>query len=212
VSDFTPAPVARAALGLVAAIALIGATLMPAGVSAQDDVPRIDSARSMEALEFLTGSWKAPADDPALEQSPELAELIVLQIEWTVGKNALRLREYVRGEGPMNAALDGFIYWDPAQERIEFVAVGGHGPDQGRLFVGEFRPLADGRVERVYDVFYRTAADMPGGELGGLRRQYREIYSADGPDGLTHTLEWWLDRRWQPFSRGEYRLARDGSG
>lgn len=92
------------------------------------------------------------------------------------------------------------------------MGVGGPGEGQGRLFVGTWTPLADGRVERLYDVYYRTLADMPGEELEGSRRRYRDVWAADGPDAITHTLEWWHEGRWQPYARGSYRLVRAGSG
>ena len=59
---------------------------------------------------------------------------------------------------------------------------------------------------------WRTLADMPGEELGGSRRQYRDVWAPDGPDAITHTLEWWHEGRWQPYARGTYRLVRAGSG
>jgi hypothetical protein len=78
--------------------------------------------------------------------------------------------------------------------------------------VGTWTPLADGRVERLYDVYYRTLADTPGEDQGGSRRRYRDVWAADGPNAITHTLEWWHEGRWQPYARGNYRLVRAGSG
>jgi hypothetical protein len=163
---------------------------------------------TLAALAFLAGRWRVPSGDPLLDAHPEAARLVVLEARWVVGGKALRWREHVPVDGPDEAELEGMVYWDPAEERIEFVAVGGRADGQGRLFVGHFIPLDDGRVEKVYDVFYRTLADMPGEELGGSRRRFREVLEPAGPDGLEHTLEWWLDGRWQPYSRGRYRLTR----
>lgn len=166
---------------------------------------------TLQALAFLVGRWRVPAGDPALEQVPELAELDIVTATWTVGGKAMRWLDHVAEDG--TAEAEGLIFWDPALEEIRFVGVGGPGEGQGRLFVGTWTPLADGRVERRYDVFYRTLADMPGEELGGSRRRYRDVWAADGADALTHTLEWWHEGRWQTYARGSYRLVRsDGDG
>lgn len=128
--------------------------------------------------------------------------------EWTVGRYAMRLREGFPVGHPEAAELDGLIYWDPATERIEFVAVAGRGPGQGRFFRGEYRVLEGGGVERIYDVFYRTLEDMPGEELGGSRRRYREVYLPVTPDSMDSTLDWWMDGGWRPYHRGRYAVVR----
>lgn len=159
----------------------------------------------LAALEALLGIWGIP--DEVIAQRPELAERIVHDYAWTVGENALRVREgYLAGEAD-SADLEGILYWHPEAERLEFTAVAGHGLDQGRLFRGVYRVLADGRIERDYEVFYRNAADTPGEELGGLSRRYREVYTIDG-DSLSATLDWWRDGAWQPFGPGGYALVR----
>jgi hypothetical protein len=164
---------------------------------------------TVAGLAFLEGRWRIAAGDPALQQYP-VAELDIVQATWVVGGKAMRWLDHVGPDG--TAEAEGMIYWDPAVEKIRFVGVGGPGEGQGRLLVGTWTPLADGRVERLYDVYYRTLADMPGEELGGSRRRYRDVWAADGPDAITHTLEWWHEGRWQRYGRGDYRLVRVGSG
>jgi hypothetical protein len=152
---------------------------------------------SLAALAPLLGAW-SPAED---------AGRVVHDYQWTVGRQAMRLREgYARGAAEQ-AELDGTIYGDPAAGSIGFVAVAGPGVGQGRLFRGSYRALPDGRIERVYTVHYRTAADTPGEELGGTSRRYREVYTIAG-DRLDATLEWWREGAWQPFGPGKYALVR----
>ena len=167
--------------------------------------PAPPSVNPLALLEPLLGTWGVPAEVAA--QRPELAARVVHDYAWTVGENALRVREgYV--EGARDAAeLEGLVVWHPAEERVELVAVAGHGERQVRLFQGVYRALDDGRIEREYEVFYRSPADMPGEELGGISRRYRELYAVDG-DRLEATLEWWRDGRWQPFGPGRYALER----
>jgi hypothetical protein len=176
--------------------------------AAEAQAPSPDA--TLAALDFITGRWRVPDGDPALQAYPHLADLVILEVGWVVGGKALRWREHVAAADPTDAELEGLVVWDPAEERIRFTMVAGRGDGEGRLFVGTFTPLADGRVEKVYDVYYRTAADTPAEELGGTRRRFREILEPDGPDGLTHSLEWWRDGRWQPFNRGRYSLVRAG--
>jgi len=178
----------------------------PCGLGAQDAAP-VEPDSTLRALAFLAGSWRVPPGHPVLAQRPDLADVVILDVRWVVGGKALRWREQVPADAS-GAELEGMIYWDPAGERIEFMAVAGTGEGQGRLFRGEMTALADGRVEKVYDVFYRTLADTPGEELGGARRRYREVLEPSGPDGLVHSLEWWLDGRWQPYGQGRYELVR----
>ena len=182
----------------------------PCGLGAQDAAP-VEPDSTLRALAFLAGSWRVPPGHPVLAQRPDLADVVILDVRWVVGGKALRWREQVPADAS-GAELEGMIYWDPAVEKIRFVGVGGPGEGQGRLLVGTWTPLADGRVERLYDVYYRTLADMPGEELGGSRRRYRDVWAADGPDAITHTLEWWHEGRWQRYGRGDYRLVRAGSG
>lgn len=201
-----PAPAAPT-LGLGLSACLAWAALAPVPAAAQDLTP-IVTAADMQALDFMTGRWWIPRGEEVLTRNPELTDVVILEVTPIVGGHAMRVLEHTPVTGPADAEVDGMIYWDPAEERLEFVAVGGRAEGQGRLFVGEYRALADGRVERVYDVHYRTAADMPAEDRGGSRRRYREVYAPDGPDGLTHSLEWWVGGEWRPFGQGRYRLER----
>lgn len=158
---------------------------------------------TLVGLSRLVGEWA-----PGPRVARRAGEPVVHDYSWTVGGKALRMRENYKLGGPEHAEVDGLVFWNPALERIQFVAVGGHGPGQGRYFEGEYRVLADGAVERVYDVYYRTLADTPGEELGGGRRRYREVYRWVTPDSLQATLDWWRDGRWQPFGPGVYTLVR----
>jgi hypothetical protein len=196
----------RRLAGAIGALSL--AMVVPCAAGAQSPRGSPDPDSTVRALEPLIGRWRIPPGDSLLARNPELERLVVIEAQWLVGGKAIRYREHVWPDSTRGGELEGLIYWDPAEERLELIAVAGHGPGQGRLFVGELKPLADGRIEKVYDVFYRTLADTPGEELGGRRRRYREIIEVAGPDRLTHTLEWWRDGRWQPFGRGRYELVR----
>jgi len=188
------------------------AELSPVRATAEQSTPAVQSVTpdsTLRALSMLEGRW-VPAEDSLLVRRPELRDVVVFEYGWLVGGKAMRLREGVTMDGG-DAALEGFIYWDPATERIEWVAVAGRLEGQGRLFRGEFVVRADGRLERNYDVHYRTLADMPGEEFGGSRRRYREVIEPAGRDTLRHTLEWWWQGRWQPYARGRYVIRRLGS-
>ncbi|NNM31716.1 MAG: hypothetical protein HKO53_01535 [Gemmatimonadetes bacterium] len=162
-------------------------------------------ANPLDPLTPLLGSWVVPPEH--VEARPELAGRIMHHYARSVGPHAYRIREGLEAGKDSDAEFEGLIYWDPATERIEFVGVAGPGPGEGRFFRGEYRVHEDGRIERVYDVFYRTLADMPGEEHGGSRRRYREIYTVEG-SRLHSTLDWWWDGGWKPFGPGEYELVR----
>ncbi len=186
-----------------ATFALLGAALTTSAALAQGSV-----TSPLAFLEPLIGQWVPNVPDSVLRQRPELRNIVAHSYAWSVGRNAVRLREnYVRGR-PDESELDGQIYWDPSKQLVQFVAVAGPAEDQGRVFHGEYRRLSDGRIERVYDVQYRTKSDMPGEELGGTRRRYREVYTIESRDALSFTLNWWRDGRWQPFATGRYSLTR----
>jgi len=154
-------------------------------------------------LEPLIGEWH-PAELPdSLEQLTP--PIVGHAYEWTVGRKAIRLREIYRAGSADAAQLDGLVYWNPATERVEWVAVAGHGGGEGRLFVGEYRQLADGAIQRTYDVFYRSLADTPGEAFGGSRRRYRETYRFESADRIASTLDWFHDGAWRgfgPFATG----------
>jgi hypothetical protein len=183
----------------IAAILLGAALLSPSSGSTQTS-PRPDS--TVAGLERLIGLW-APA-----AAGDRDGKRIAHDYSWTVGGKAVRIRENYSLGNPDAAELDGMVLWNPATERVEFIAVAGHGPDQGRYFEGEYLFRADGAVERVYDVFYRTLADTPGEQLGGARRRFREVYRWAGPDTVHATLDWWRAGRWQPFGPGRYTVVR----
>ncbi len=159
---------------------------------------QIPSDSVLRGLAPLIGAW-SPSGRP---------EVVVHEYSWTVGVNAIRIRENFPPGRAADAELVGLVYWNPALERIELIAVAGHGSGQGRMFSGEYRVLADGRIERVYDVFYRTLTDTPAEELGGASRRYREIYRWPAPDSLVATLDWWHQGSWRPFGPGTYTLVR----
>lgn len=196
-------------LVLVTAVGIAG-TAVPTRTPGPMSVQSPDS--TMAALAFLAGDWVVDSTTGVFAQNPQLRGMIIMQYTWIVGQKAMRLREQLRPGQADSAELEGMIYWDPAEERIEMIAVAGKGPGQGRVFVGEYRPLADGRVERIYDVHYRTLTDTPGEQFGGSRRRYREVLDGSSPDRLTFTLEWWRNGRWEPFGRGNYALVRAVSG
>lgn len=191
---------ARRAL-VAAALALGG--WVPAAAQATGDSTLIGFTN-------LVGSW-SPSRNPGRTQQPvPPPDFVLHRYSWTVNGKALRVQENFRAANPGAAELDGMVYWNPATERVEFLAVAGGGPGQGRLFQGEYRVLADGAVERVYDVFYRTLADTPGEEFGGSRRRYREIYRRVTADSVSVLLDWWHEGQWRPFGPGKYAMVRRG--
>lgn len=180
---------------------LIGALALSARpVSAQ----ALDS--TLAPLAGLLGGWMVP--DQVAAQRPELAGQYIVHASPVVGGHAIRYREHVPFGEPAVAELEGLIVWHPAEEHYRLFAAAGRGDPGGRIFVGTLTPLADGRIEKVYDVYYRTAADVPGEEHGGLRRRYREIIEFPTVGRMVFTLDWWVDGRWQPFGAGRYELGR----
>lgn len=198
--DLDPPAIARRTRITVVVLAAI--VLVAGGAAPQS------AANPLAFLAPLIGEWAPVLPDSVLRQQPLFRDRVVHAYEWTVGRNSIRVREgYPRGK-PLESELDGQIYWDPSTQRVLFVAVAGHSDSAGRLFLGEYLRLSDGRIERIYDVLYRTKADTPGDELGGTRRRYREVYTV-APGGVTEaTLDWWRDGRWAPFGRGRYAFKR----
>jgi hypothetical protein len=185
--------------------AILFAALCVTRLPAQPPAP----TNPLAFLHVLIGEWAPDAvPDSVLRRRPQLRNFVTHSYEWTVGHNAIRLREgYARGR-PQESELDGLIYWDPSSQRVRFTAVAGHSDSAGRLFEGEYVRLADGRIERTYDVHYRTKYDTPGEELGGTRRRYREVYSVDDRGAATATLDWWRDGRWAPYALGRHAYKR----
>jgi hypothetical protein len=162
--------------------------------------PTFSTDTTLTALERLVGRW-GPGD----ARTPQR---VIHEYTWVVGRMALHLREGFSVNQPDQAELEGIVFWHPAGQRVQFVAVAGRRPGQGRVFEGEYRILADSTVERIYDVYYRSLADTPGEELGGNRRRYREIYRWVTADSVEARLDWWRDGRWQPFGPGRYTMVR----
>lgn len=203
----------RANRPAVAALLLIAiaTTSTPAQAPAAASGHLADS--SLAFLAPLIGDW-APVLPDSVARTLGFTP-VAGNYEWIVGGRAIRYRErYRAGDDPDTADLQGMILWNPATETVEFIAVAGPGEGQGRLFRGEYRLLADGTIEREYHVYYRTMADIPGEELGGSRRRFRETVSFVTPDSVTTTLEWWHDGAWRPFgpfARGSQVRLSPGS-
>lgn len=187
------------AISLVAALA--ASLLLPGARPVAAQVAQ----NPLAALEPLLGAWGAPP--AALEQRPELEHRVIHDYSWTVGENALRVRESYSIDAPDEAEFEGLVYLHPDTGELGMIGVAGRGEGQGRLFQCTYRVLEDGRIERDYEVFYRTPADMPAAELGGTSRRFREVYTIEG-DTLAATLDWWRDGAWQPFGPGTYELVR----
>lgn len=186
---------------LLAAFAL----LLPCGVAAQGAPVRgYVNDSSLAFLAPLIGAWHPVGLPDSLERLDP--PIVAHDYRWTVGTKAIQIRESFRLGSADDALLSGMVFWNPATERVEFVAVAGPGSGEGRLFSGEYRLLDDGTIERIYDVFYRAPADVPGDAFGGLRRRYRERYRMTSSDSIASTLEWFHDGAWRPFGR----FARGG--
>lgn len=155
---------------------------------------------SLAFLKPMIGRWR-----PVVVYNPSgLAPgttIVAEDYRWTVGKKAIHYLENYPLPLVDSAQVDGLIYWNPATERVEFLGVAGSGEGQGHLYVGEYRQLEDGTVERVFDGFYRSAADTPGDALGGLRRRYRQRFQFITADSVAFTLDWFHDGAWRPFGR-----------
>jgi hypothetical protein len=185
--------------------------LCTANLTAQATQPAVRGYLSDSSLAFLAqlvGAWRPLGiPDSLLRLDPPI---VALDYRWTVGGKAVSLRESFRGDAD-SAMFTGLVYWNPATERVELLAVAGTGDGEGRLFMGEYRELEDGVIERVYDVFYRAAPDVPGEQFGGLRRRYRETYRVVTPDSIVSTLDWFHDGAWRPygrFARGSFARIR----
>lgn len=148
----------------------------------------------------LAGEWTPVLPDSVLKEIGHVP--IAGSYQWVIGKRAMLMREsFAAGADPTTAQLQGMIYWNPATEKVEFVAVAGSEDGQGRLFQGEYRLREDGTIEREYDVFYRTLADIPGEQFGGSRRRYLETVTFVTADSTTTSLKWWHNGAWRPFGR-----------
>lgn len=196
-------------IAIVFAFVALGST----GAAAQ--TPAVRGYLADSSLAFLApliGEWRPMAVPDSIKRlNPPV---VAWAYRWVVGKRAIEVRESFRQGQADSALLSGLIYWNPATELVEFVAVAGHGPGQGRLFRGEYRLRADGAIEREYDVFYRTLADIPGEQLGGSRRRYREAYTLVTPDSIASALDWFHDGEWRPygpFARNAFSRLSKGS-
>jgi len=170
------------------------------GAEAQRPVRGYLADSTLRFLAPLVGRWAPVLPDSVIRAIGY--QPIANHYDWVVAERAIRLREsYRAGEDPDSSDLQGLIYWNPATETVEFVAVAGKVDGQGRLFRGEYRLREDGAIEREYDVYYRTLADTPGEQFGGSRRRFRETYRLTAPDEVESTLEWWHDGAWRPFGR-----------
>lgn len=183
------------------ATAALAALILAAPVTAQQ--PPVRGFLNDSTLGFLApliGEWTPLLPDSVIRQIGHRP--IAGNYQWVVGRRAIMFREsYPAGGDPDQALLHGMIYWNPATEKVEFVAVAGPGDGEGRLFEGTYRLREDGAIEREYDVFYRTLADIPAEVHGGSRRRYLETATFTAPDTIATTLRWWFDGAWRPFGR-----------
>jgi hypothetical protein len=197
---------------LTCSIVSLCAIALTARLPAQDrPVKGYLADSSLAFLRPLIGAWRPLGIPDSLARLDP--PIVAHDYRWTVGGRAIQLRERFRQGSADSAHLNGLIYWNPATERVEFLAVAGPGPGQGRLFMGEYRSRDDGAIERTYDVFYRTLADIPGEQFGGSRRRYREVYRVIRADSVASTLDWFHDGAWRPFgpfARGGFARIPEG--
>jgi hypothetical protein len=184
-------------------IALLAFATLVAAAPLSPQQPAVRGYLADSTLGFLApleGSWQPVLPDSMLQRIGHVP--IAGNYVWVVGKRAMVLREsFAAGADPLTGLVQGMIYWNPATEKVEFMAVAGPDEGQGRLFQGEYRLREDGTIEREYDVYYRTMADIPGEVFGGSRRRYLETVTFVTADSITTTLKWWHDGAWRPFGR-----------
>jgi hypothetical protein len=151
---------------------------------------------SLALLRPLIGRWRPLVVYNAAALPPG-AMIVAEDFRWTFGGKSIHYRENYVAPNADSALVEGTIYWNPATERVEFRAVSAAGA--GHLYVGEYRALADGRLEREFTGYYQSAADVPPDALGGTRRRDPQRVELLAADTLGDTHEWFHNRAWRPF-------------
>jgi hypothetical protein len=151
---------------------------------------------SLALLRPLIGRWRPLVVYNAAALPPG-AMIVAEDFRWTFGGKSIHYRENYVAPNADSALVEGTIYWNPATERVEFRAVSAAGA--GHLYVGEYRALADGRLEREFTGYYQSAADVPADALGGTRRRFRQRFEFFSADSVGYSLEWFHDGAWRPF-------------
>ncbi|HSR69530.1 MAG TPA: hypothetical protein VLU25_16465 [Acidobacteriota bacterium] len=180
---------------LKALLTILALTLLNPTFPAPSTLQEEAKANPLESLSALIGNWNAPAE--ALETRPGLKVRWTMSHEWGPRRHLIRIYEARHHTDPDKTVLEGFIFWDPRDERLRFV---GYNAPQRFLFEGHYEAQRPDVIVRIYDVHYPEGfPHIPSPELPGLTRTFRETLRFPDPDTMEQLIDIKIDNTWHPW-------------
>lgn len=166
------------------------------------------SDEPLKSLEFYIGRWGLSKEDPMVQKRPQLADLRVIDFEWGDGRQLIRSKTGIYGKEQKIPFSEGIITYNPLSEKLVWVEYQFYNKI---LFEGEYVPLTDGKVQRVYTVYYAEGYDaIPLPELEGWTRKFRETFIPTSDDTIDWVTEVFIGDKWVKHgqSGGETKAIR----
>lgn len=149
----------------------------------------------LAGFERFIGRWAFP--DEFLEANPGAADHWVRTWEWGSAGAVVWLGETVHKSDPNRTVFEGFAYWHPVRDRVEFV---GYNLQLHFFLEGHYERLGPDGLTRVYTVHYPSDFEhdtYP--EVTGQVREYRSERRFIEPDVLESRTFMRIEGEWIPW-------------
>jgi len=148
----------------------------------------------LEQLSFYIGTWGLPSDIPMMKKNPKMKDFKVIAFEWGKDNRVIRSTTGIFSDAEKDIHSEGMITYNPTIKKIVWLE---YQIMNEILFEGEYIPLEDNIVQRVYTVYYPDGYDSilyP--ELDGWTRKFRETFTPTSDNNIDWLTEVWIDGGW----------------
>ncbi|MEQ9426545.1 MAG: hypothetical protein RJQ09_19135 [Cyclobacteriaceae bacterium] len=160
----------------------------------------------LKSLEYYMGIWIPPLNHPMTTNNPKMAHLQVIAFEWGAQKKVIKSTTGIISDEYNIPFSEGTITYNPLTKKIVWLE---YQYDGDLLFEGEYKPLADGSMERLYTVYYVEGdKTIPNPQEGGWTRLYRETFTPFHQDTIAWKTETYIGEKWIKAGSDGFKAVR----
>lgn len=160
----------------------------------------------LKPFDYYMGKWVPPKDHP-MAKHPKLAYLQVIDFEWGANRRLIKSKTGIHSDEYNIPFSEGTITYNPMTEKIVWLE---YQYDGDLLFEGEYIPLEDGGLQRLYTVYYQVGdTTIPNPQEAGWTRLYKETFTRLAADTIDWKTETFIGNKWiKAGSPGGFKAVR----
>ncbi|WP_421764717.1 hypothetical protein [Ekhidna sp.] len=148
----------------------------------------------LQVFDYYMGVWLLPSDHPGVLRNPILADLQVINFSWGKQKKLIHSSTGIVSVNKKIPFSEGIITVNPTTKSITWLEYQYEGD---LLFEGEYIPLDNGSLQRLYTVRYVEGdKTIPNPDEPGWSRLYRETFIPFSKDTIDWVTETYIDGKW----------------